>query len=192
MSLSHFQATCCGHPSFGEMTGYVTEKESRRDRMETSKTRRSPSTQPPYGGMEFSRTSLQQHKNCITGASFTFCRQAACPRRTASIRPPADRAGDGRTTLNRPAGLKSKPESGRNKPSDHTINPSTQCRNKMKSSQAKTLKTHRSRCPHSWDRCSQPVGNPVPNGWESCSQQPGIPFPDTGTSRLTADAEDDP
>ena len=122
---------------------------------------------------------------------FTFCRQAACPRRTASIRPPADRAGDGRTTLNRPAGLKSKPESGRNKPSDHTINPSTQCRNKMKSSQAKTLKTHRSRCPHSWDRCSQPVGNPVPNGWESCSQQPGIPFPDTGTSRLTADAEDD-
>lgn len=122
---------------------------------------------------------------------FTFCRQAACPRRTASIRPPADRAGDGRTTLNRPAGLKSKPESGRNKPSDHTINPSTQCRNKMKSSQAKTLKTHRSRCPHSWDRCSQPIGNPVPNGWESCSQQPGIPFPDTGTSRLTADAEDD-
>ena len=106
---------------------------------------------------------------------FTFCRHAACPRRTASIRPPADRAGDGRTTLNRPAGLKSKPESGRNKPSDHTINPSTQCRNKMKSSQAKTLKTHRSRCPHSWDRCSQPVGNPVPNGWESCSQQPVLP-----------------
>ena len=70
MSLSHFQATCCGHPSFGEMTGYMTEKESRRDRMETSKTRRSPSMQPPYGGMEFSRTSLQQHKNCITGASF--------------------------------------------------------------------------------------------------------------------------
>ena len=108
---------------------------------------------------------------------FTFCRQAACPRRTASIRPPADRAGDGRTTQNRPAGLKSKPESGRNKPSDHTINPSTQCRNKMKSSQAKTLKTHRSRCPHSWDRCSQPIGNPVPNGlgilfphgWESHS-----------------------
>ena len=113
---------------------------------------------------------------------FTFCRQAACPQRTASIRPPADRAGDGRTTLNRPAGLKSKPESGRNKPSDHTINPSTQCRNKMKSRQAKTLKTHRSRCPHSWDRCSQPVGNPVPNGWESCSRQPGIPFPDTGTA----------
>ena len=70
MLLSHFQVTCCGHPSFGEMTGYVTEKESRRDRMETSKTRRSPSTQPPYGGMEFSGTSLRQHKNCITEASF--------------------------------------------------------------------------------------------------------------------------
>ena len=70
MSLSHFQATRCVLPTFGEMTGYVTEKESRRDRMETSKKRRSPGTQPPYGGMEFSGTSLRQHKNCITGASF--------------------------------------------------------------------------------------------------------------------------
>ena len=35
------------------------------------------------------------------------------------------------------------------------------------------------------------LGQVFPTGRESCSQQPGIPFPDTGTSRLTADAEDD-